>query len=69
AQDEDAELKAKFEPLAKLLSENEDKIVAELSEVQGKSVDIGGYYAIDPAKVNALMRPSETFNSALSTLA
>ncbi len=47
AQDEDAELKAKFAPLAKALAENEDKIVAELAEVQGKSVDIGGYYAVD----------------------
>jgi isocitrate dehydrogenase len=65
AQDEDAELKAKFAPLAQALAANEDKIVAELTEVQGKSVDIGGYYAVDQAKVNAVMRPSATFNAAL----
>ncbi len=47
AQDEDAELKAKFAPLAQALAANEDKIVAELAEVQGQSVDIGGYYAVD----------------------
>ena len=67
AQDEDAELKAQFIPLAKALAENEQKIVAEFAEVQGKAADIGGYYAADPAKVNAVMRPSETFNAALAT--
>ena len=68
AQDEDAELKAQFTPLAKALAENEQKIVAEFAEVQGKPADIGGYYAADPAKVNAIMRPSETFNAALATV-
>ena len=68
AQDEDAELKAKFAPLAKALAENEDKIVAELAAVQGKAADIGGYYAVDPAKVNAVMRPSATLNAALETV-
>ena len=68
AQDEDAELKAQFTPLAKALAENEQKIVAEFAEVQGKAADIGGYYAADPAKVNAVMRPSETFNAALATV-
>ena len=67
AQDEDAELKAQFTPLAKVLAENEQKIVAEFAEVQGKAADIGGYYAADPEKVNAVMRPSETFNAALAT--
>lgn len=68
AQDEDTELKAKFAPLAQALAANEDKIVAELTEVQGKSVDIGGYYAVDQAKVNAVMRPSETLNAALDAI-
>ena len=68
AQNEDAELKAKFAPLAKALAENEEKIVAELAQVQGKPADIGGYYAIDPTKVNAVMRPSATFNAALATV-
>lgn len=66
AQDEDADLKAKFAPLAKALDENEDKIVAELAAVQGKPADIGGYYAVDTAKVNAVMRPSATLNAALA---
>ncbi len=68
AQDEDAELKAKFAPLAKALVENEQKILAELSEVQGKAADIGGYYAVDPVKVNAVMRPSSTLNATLEMI-
>src|SRR5690606_6804241 len=51
AQDTDAELKAVFAPLARALAENEEKIVAELVAVQGRPVDIGGYYRPDDAKV------------------
>jgi len=67
-QTEDAELAAKFAPLAKQLGESEAKIVAELLEVQGKPADIGGYYKLDEAKVSAVMRPSATFNAALESL-
>ena len=69
AQTEDAELAAYFAPLAKNLAENEQKIVAELLEIQGKPVDIGGYYQPDNAKVKAVMRPSATFNQALASAA
>jgi isocitrate dehydrogenase len=69
AQTEDAELAAFFAPLAKNLAENEQKIVAELLEIQGKAVDIGGYYQPDSAKVKAVMRPSATFNQALASVA
>ena len=68
AQKEDPQLAARFAPLAKTLAENEQKIVAELNAVQGKPVEIGGYYKPDTAKVNAIMRPSQTFNAALETL-
>jgi isocitrate dehydrogenase len=68
AQTEDAELAARFAPLAKALTGNEQKIVDELNAVQGKPVDIGGYYLPDRKKVSAVMRPSETFNSALAAL-
>jgi isocitrate dehydrogenase len=68
AQKEDAALAAAFAPLAKALTDNEQKIVAELLAVQGKPVDIGGYYKLDDAKVKAVMRPSATFNAALETL-
>ncbi|MGI5011188.1 MAG: NADP-dependent isocitrate dehydrogenase, partial [Janthinobacterium lividum] len=69
AQTEDAELAAKFAPLAEQLAANEQKIVQELLEVQGKPVDIGGYYKADDAKVKAVMRPSATFNAALESFA
>jgi len=65
AQTEDAALQAHFVPLAKTLTDNEVKIVAELKAEQGKAVDIGGYYLIDPVKTQAIMRPSGTFNAAL----
>jgi isocitrate dehydrogenase len=68
AQTDDAELAAYFAPLAKTLADNEQKIVAELLEVQGKPADIGGYYKADEAKVKAVMRPSATFNAALDSL-
>ncbi|OIO61368.1 MAG: isocitrate dehydrogenase (NADP(+)) [Alphaproteobacteria bacterium CG_4_10_14_0_2_um_filter_63_37] len=67
-QDEDAEIKARFAPLAAALSANEDKIVAELAAVQGSPVDMGGYYHPDDAKTEAAMRPSATFNAALAAL-
>ncbi|WP_230969359.1 NADP-dependent isocitrate dehydrogenase [Nitrogeniibacter aestuarii] len=63
AQEDDAELKAYFAPLAKELAANEAKIVAELEAVQGKAVDIGGYYMADPEKTKAVMRPSPTLNT------
>ena len=66
AQTEDQELAEHFATLAKALSENENAIVAELNEAQGKPVDIGGYYAPDREKTTAVMRPSKTFNAALA---
>ena len=68
AQDADAELKARFAPLARALADNEAKIVGELVAVQGKPTDIGGYYRPDEAKMSAAMRPSGTFNTALAAL-
>jgi len=65
-QKEDAALAAHFAPLAKTLADNEQKIVAEFAAVQGKPADIGGYYLPDSAKVEAVMRPSATFNAALA---
>ena len=68
AQTEDKELATKFAPLAKALTDNESKIVEELAAVQGKPVDIGGYYLPDMQKMTAVMRPSATFNKALESL-
>ena len=68
AQTEDTALAAQFAPLAKVLTDNEKKIVDELNAVQGKPVDIGGYYMPDQAKLAAIMRPSATFNAALASV-
>ena len=68
AQTDSPELAARFAPLAKELAANEGAIVAELQAVQGKPVDIGGYYQPDQDKLDAVMRPSETFNQALESV-
>ncbi len=68
AQNKDAGLKAKFTDLAKILSENEDKIVLELNGSQGKPLSIGGYYKLDPTLTSAAMRPSETLNEILERM-
>jgi len=65
AQDDDAELKAHFTPIAEQLTANEEKIANELLEAQGKPVDLGGYYLNDPKKWSAAMRPSATFNGII----
>ncbi|MCW4468063.1 NADP-dependent isocitrate dehydrogenase [Flavobacterium sp. MFBS3-15] len=68
AQGKDAELKAKFEPIAAALTENEAKINEELIGSQGKAQELGGYYHPDFKLTDKAMRPSETFNSILSKL-
>lgn len=67
-QTQDAELAQRFKPLAKALSENEEKIVGEMIAAQGKPVEIGGYYQPDNDKLSQAMRPSSTFNQALTAL-
>ena len=54
--------------VAKALADNEEKIVAELKAVQGKETDIGGYYLPDPAKTEAVMRPSASLNAVLDSI-
>jgi len=65
AQTEDKELAEHFAKLAKTLTDSEAQIVAELKMVQGKPVDIGGYYKADSEKCKAVMRPSPTLNAAM----
>jgi len=64
-QSEDAELQAKFTSIAKELTANETKIVAELNAAQGPAQDIGGYYKQSEELTSKAMRPSETLNSIL----
>ncbi len=68
AQTQDAELKAIFTPIAEQLTANEAKIVEELLAVQGKPVDIGGYYLPNDALASAALRPSATFNQIVNSL-
>ncbi len=65
AQDDDADLKAHFQPLAIKMRENEKKIMDEIAASEGTPVDLGGYYHPDPAKRAAAMRPSKTLNSLI----
>ena len=67
-QNKDLELKQKFTEIAKELSENEDKINAELIGAQGKHQEIGGYYKPNQELLFKAMRPSATFNSILEKL-
>ncbi len=65
AQTADAELAAKFAPIAQQLKASEDAIAGELLAVQGKPVDIGGYFSPDPVATTAVMRPSALFNQII----
>ncbi len=69
AQTEDAALQTHFAPLAKALTDNEQKITDELKAVQGQPADIGGYYLMDAQKLAAVMRPSATLNAVLAQAA
>lgn len=68
AQTKDKEVQARFAPLAKVLTDNETKISAELIAAQGKPVDMGGYYHPNFEKTSKAMRPSATLNAALDAI-
>ncbi len=67
-QSDDAELARSFADVARRLADQEHVIVDELLAVQGSPTDIGGYYHPDPARAEAVMRPSKTFNDAIASL-
>jgi len=67
-QSDDKELQDKFAPIAQQLTDNEDKIVTELNEVQGNAVDLGGYYHLDKILASNIMRPSATLNAVIDNL-
>ncbi len=68
AQNEDTDLKTQFTSFANELTENEAKIVDELNAVQGKTMNVGGYFNPNDEKASKAMRPSETFNKALASI-
>ncbi len=67
-QDDDAELKTRFEPVAKALLDNTARIDGELVAAQGQAVDLGGYYLPDPERTASAMRPSAIFNAIIDAL-
>jgi len=67
-QTDDKALQEKFMPIAKQLTDNENKIVEELNAVQGKPADTGGYYHMDKTKASDVMRPSATLNSVIDSI-
>ena len=66
-QSENADLQSQFAGLAESLRANEEKIAKELLDAQGSTIDLGGYYLPDDTKASSAMRPSQTFNEALSS--
>jgi isocitrate dehydrogenase len=68
AQDKDADLKARFTPVAAAMNEQEAKIVEELNAAQGPAMDVGGYYRPDPALAAKAMRPSATLNGIIDSI-
>ena len=67
-QDDDAQLKAYFKPVAAILTNNESRIVEELNSVQGKPVDLGGYYLPNQQVMSQVMRASATLNTIINGL-
>ncbi len=68
SQDKDVDLKAQFAPIAEKLAANETTIVEELNSVQGKAVNIGGYYEPNDTLANEVMQPSKTLNSIIQNI-
>ncbi len=68
SQDKDADLKGQFAPIAEKMVANEAKIVEELNSVQGKAVNIGGYYEPNDTLANEVMQPSNTLNNILQSI-
>jgi isocitrate dehydrogenase len=64
-QDKNAALKAEFKIIAESLIKNEEKIISELNDNQGATVNIGGYYQPNDALADVAMRPNSTLNSIL----
>ncbi|MEC9331815.1 MAG: NADP-dependent isocitrate dehydrogenase, partial [Verrucomicrobiota bacterium] len=67
-QTEDVEFAAEFSKCADILKREENTIIKELNDIQGCSIDIGGYYQPDPEKAADAMRPCSIFNKALEEL-
>ncbi len=68
AESDDAELAARFKPVAEALASNEEQIMKELIDCQGVAMDINGYFKPDEALAAKAMRPSNTLNNIINEL-
>jgi isocitrate dehydrogenase len=68
AESDNAELAAKFAPVAAALVENEAKIMEELMAVEGKAQDVGGYFHPNDELATKAMRPSATLNNIIDNI-
>jgi isocitrate dehydrogenase len=68
AESDNAEIAAKFAPVAKALTENEEKIMSELMAVEGKAQDVGGYFHPNDEMASKAMRPSATLNAIIDNI-
>jgi isocitrate dehydrogenase len=68
ASSDNAEIAAKFAPVAAALTENEAKIMEELMSVEGKAQDVGGYFHPNDEKASQAMRPSATLNNIIDNI-
>jgi isocitrate dehydrogenase len=68
AESDNAELSAKFAPVAEALTSKEETIMSELLAVAGQKQDVGGYFKPDDAKAEKAMRPSATLNSIIDSI-
>jgi isocitrate dehydrogenase len=68
AQTQDLELQTQFALVAEALSANESVIISELNAVQGKVVELGGYYQPNPELVAKVMRPSVVLNTIIDSI-
>lgn len=65
-QDKNLELKEEFTKIAEALSKNESQVVKELNDIQGRPVNIGGYYLPNEDLVVDAMRPNAVLNAILN---
>jgi isocitrate dehydrogenase len=67
-QNKDADLRSKFQYIAKELRSHENNIIEDLNKIQGTPVDLGGYYRPDEALIARAMRPNDEFNTILDSI-
>ncbi|NQZ11015.1 MAG: NADP-dependent isocitrate dehydrogenase [Algicola sp.] len=68
AQTDDADLQAKFAPVAKALADGEATIIEELNSAQGTAVDLSGYFHGNDADMAKAMRPSAALNAIIDAI-